>query len=65
MRVIGISLVGIAFAAGAFVVGAYVILDRADLQDLELSTWMSLASTFGLIAIGYFFLAYRGATSPD
>ena len=65
MRVVGISLAGLAFAPGAFVVGSFTILDRADAQDLEIFTWMSLSSTFGMMAVGYFFLAYRGATSPD
>jgi hypothetical protein len=64
-RAIGVTLAGIALAAGAFAVGAYAVLDRTDDKDLHLSTWMSLAGTFGLMAIGYFFLAYRSANSPD
>jgi len=59
MRVIGVSLAGIALAAGAFAAGGYVVLDRTDDRGLHLTTWMSLARTFGLMAVGYFFLAYR------
>ncbi len=64
MRVIGVSLAAVALASGAFVVGAYALLSRSGLQDLDTFTWMMLARTFGMMAIGYFFLAYRGATAP-
>lgn len=63
MRVIGVSLAAVALASGAFVVGAYAVLSRSDVQDLDTFTWMKLARTFGYMAIGYFFLAYR-ATQP-
>lgn len=63
MRLIAVSLAGVALAAGAFAVGAYAVLDRADDKDLHIPVWMSLARTFGLMAAGYFFLAYR-ATQP-
>jgi hypothetical protein len=61
MRLIGISLAALAFAPGAFVVGAYAVLDRADTRDLESLTWMRVSPSVGLVAIGYFFLAYRAA----
>jgi hypothetical protein len=59
MGVIGAFLAGIAFAPGAFAVGAYAVLDQTDDRGLHVPIWVSLARTFGLMAVGYFFLAYR------
>lgn len=64
MLLIGTVLLGVALVCGAFVVGAYAVLNRADVDDVRVHLWMNIAGSFALMAIGYFFLAYRGASEP-
>ena len=64
MILIGAALAAIALACSAFVIGTYAVLGR-DEHGFRTDLWMSMASTFALMAIGYFFLAYRGASAPE
>ncbi|HSP54006.1 MAG TPA: hypothetical protein VLS25_00330 [Dehalococcoidia bacterium] len=64
MILIGTALAVIAVVCGAFVVGVYAVHGRAD-DGLRTELWIEMASDFALMAVGYFFLAYRGASAPD
>lgn len=64
MILIGTALAAISIVCGAFVVGAFAVLDPDDVDDVRADLWMNIASSFALMAIGYFFLAYRGASGP-
>lgn len=64
MILIGTALAAVALVCGAFVVGAYAVLDPEDVHDVRAELWMNIATSFALMAVGYFFLAYRGASEP-
>ncbi len=62
MFLIGGILAAIAAAAGLLTVMIYAITeDRELLSDLRPGTWREISATFGFLAIGYFFVAYRAA----
>ncbi len=58
-----LSAVSLVLGVGAAILES-ATQDRDFLDDLQVFSWQRLASTCGLLAIGYFFLAYRGLTSP-
>jgi hypothetical protein len=61
MLIIAVLLVGTALALAAFKAMTELITEDSELaNDLLLFSWQRLASTCGLMAIGYFFLAYQG-----
>lgn len=64
MILVGTALAAIALVCGAFVVGVYAVLDPEDVHNVRADLWMNIATSFALMAIGYFFLAYRGASEP-
>jgi hypothetical protein len=64
MILIGTGLVAIAIVCGAFVVGARTVLGPDD-HGLRTDLWLTMASVYALMATGYFFLAYRGASAPQ
>lgn len=64
MILIGTALAIVAVLCGAFVVGVYAVHGMGDFS-LRTDLWMDVASSFGLMAVGYFFLAYRGATADE
>lgn len=63
MILIGTALAATAIVCGAFVIGASAVLGRDD-HGVRTDLWRNVASSFALMAIGYFFLAYRSASSP-
>jgi hypothetical protein len=65
MILMGTALASVALVCGAFLVGAYAVLDPLDTDDIRADLWGGIAWDFGLLAIGYFFLAYRGAHAPE
>lgn len=64
MILIGTALAAIAIVCGAFVVGVYAVDGRAE-YGLRTNLWVEMASDFALLAVGYFFLACRGASAPE
>ncbi len=64
MILIGTALAATAVVCGAFVVGTFAVLGRDD-HGVRTNLWINIAHTFGLMAVGYFFLAYRGATAEE
>ncbi len=64
MILIGTALAATALVCGAFVVGAFAVLGWDD-HGVRTDLWMNIAGSFALMAVGYFFLAYRGASAPD
>jgi hypothetical protein len=61
--VIGVLLttVGLVVASGVAIV--HLVTEESVVGYFQGFSWLSLARTCGLLAIGYFFLAYRGLTS--
>ena len=62
MLLVGASLavVAIVFAFMATLVFA-VITDEELISDLRVSiVWLAMSRTFGLLSVGFFFVAYRG-----
>jgi uncharacterized membrane protein len=55
-----LAIVAITFGFTATLVFA-VITDRELISDLRVqAVWLGFANTFGVLSIGFFFLAYRG-----
>ena len=66
MFTIGLSLAVIAM--GLAVVGTLLfgVFDTRDAFNWHASTWLFIASEFGFLAIGYFFVAFRAlAPGPE
>ena len=64
MFAIGATLAGLALILG--IVAALMqaaIRDFEFLEEIRLSSWQQLPPTFGLLSVGYFFVAYRGLGS--
>ena len=65
MLFLGTVLGCVALVLALFVVGAFALFSRAEAQDdVKVFLWQRMAGSFGVMAIGYFFLAYRGASAP-
>jgi hypothetical protein len=64
MILIGTALAATATVCGAFVVGVAAVLGQDD-HGLRTDLWRNIAWSFSLLAVGYFFLAYRAATAPE
>jgi hypothetical protein len=62
---IGLVLAGSALALALFVVGGFALFSTDGLRDLKMYIWQQLGITLGFLSIGYFFLAYRGASAPE
>jgi len=63
MILIGTALAATALVCGAFVVGSRAVLGWDD-HGVRTDLWQNIAGSFALMAIGYFFLAYRSAAAP-
>jgi len=57
-----LSAVSLVLGGGAAILELFT-QDPDFLSDIRIFTWQRLASTCGLLAVGYFFLAYRGLAS--
>ena len=66
MLAIGVVLIVAAVAAGAATTAIRVFaLDSTKLFDLRFYTWMQWTQNFGLLAVGYCFIAYRGLAASQ
>jgi len=66
MLLAGGVLATIAIAFGVLVTFVLTATGDSDvIYDLRVNTlWRDIAQTFGLLAVGFFFVAYRGLSSP-
>jgi hypothetical protein len=62
--VIGMILAAVALVIFCGVASIQFVTQDSVVTFEGLTSWLSLSATCGLLAIGYFFLAYRGLASP-
>jgi hypothetical protein len=63
--VITTFLIFAGFSAGLYATAGFAVLPDEDIRDFRLYFAQFFAIDFGLLAIGYAFVAYRGLTHPE
>lgn len=64
MLILGVLFVILAVGFGVSAATLHVVEDTQRAARLRSFTWMTWATTFGWLAIGYFFVAYRAGRTP-